>query len=67
MTMPSPRAFQAWTSGLESMSHEDLLALLVVQQRQIEGLKVVLRLSDEVAERPPSPDRWGSLPSRSVL
>jgi cell division protein FtsB len=37
--------------GLESLSREDLLALVAMQQRQIEDLKdTVVRLADEVQE-----------------
>ena len=39
------------SSGLESLSREDLLALLALQQRQIEDLKsTVARLAEEVTE-----------------
>lgn len=39
------------SSGLESLSREDLLALLALQQRQIEDLKsTVVRLTEEVTE-----------------
>jgi transposase len=39
------------SSGLESLSREDLLALVAMQQRQIEDLKdTVVRLADEVQE-----------------